>query len=127
MSKFESLLEDFVKAVERLKEVLKQPKDEFIRDSAIKRFEIAFDMGWKTLKAYLEERHNVQCLSPKTCFREAYNKNVILEYDSFWVDLADKRNLTVHTYKEAVAEDVFAILPKALEHFEQLYAKLKQG
>lgn len=41
--------------------------------------------------------------------------------------LADKRNLTVHTYKEAVAEEVFAILPKALEHFQKLDQRLRQG
>jgi nucleotidyltransferase substrate binding protein (TIGR01987 family) len=127
MSKFESLMEDFGKAVNRLKEVLELPKDEFIRDSAIKRFEITFDMAWKTLKAYLEEKHGVQCVSPKTCLREAYNKDFITEYDSFWVDLVDKRNLTVHTYRESVAEEVFAVLPKALEHFQELYNKLKQG
>jgi nucleotidyltransferase substrate binding protein (TIGR01987 family) len=127
MSKFESLLPDFESAIQRLKEVLEKPKDEFIRDSAIKRFEIVFDMAWKTLKAYLEEKHNVQCVSPKTCFREAYNKNFITEYDTFWVELADKRNLTAHTYKEDLAEEVFAFLPKALEHFQKLDQHLRKG
>ncbi len=125
MTKLESLLPDMERAVKRLKEVLEQPKNEFIRDSAIQRFEFCFDLAWKTLKAYLEEKHNVQCVSPKTCFREAYNKEVITDYDTFWLELADKRNLTVHTYKEDLAEEVYAILPKALEKFKELYEKIR--
>ena len=49
MTKFEKHLEDFKKAVERLEEVLKLEKTDITRDSAIKRFEIAVDTGWKAL------------------------------------------------------------------------------
>ena len=127
MTAFESLLPDLEKIIKKLEEVLNNPKNDVVRDSAIKRFEICFDLTWKTLKAYLEEKHNVQCFSPKTCFREAYNKEVLKDYDSFWLDLADLRNETAHTYKEPVAEKVYALLPKALEHFKLLLDKLKQN
>lgn len=113
-------------AISRLNEVLVIPKTDIVRDSAIKRFEIVFDMTWKTVKAFLQERQGVNVASPKEAFREAYRQKLI-PYDDFWLDLADKRNLTVHTYKKAVAEEVFVILPKALEHFQELYSKLKQG
>lgn len=125
MSKFESILIDFEQSVNRLQEVLEQPKNEFIRDSAIKRFEIVFDLSWKTLKAFLEEEHNVRCVSPKSCFREAYNKNIITAYDPFWLELANLRNYTVHTYRKAVAEKVYDALPKALTHLETLQKTLK--
>lgn len=49
MTKFESLWEDFQKALLRLEEVLKEKRSDIIRDSAIKRFEIAFDLVWKML------------------------------------------------------------------------------
>ncbi len=126
MTKFRSLISDMEEAVKRLKEVLDQPKNDFIRDSAIKRFEFCFDLSWKTLKAYLEEAHNVTCVSPKTCFREGYNKGIIYEYDNFWLKLADLRNETVHTYKEALAEQVYAVLPEALKKFESLLESLKK-
>ncbi len=61
MSKFESLLEDFRKATGRLAEALAQEKNEFIRDSAIQRFEFCFDLSWKTLKAFLEDYHKMKC------------------------------------------------------------------
>lgn len=127
MNKLGSLLTDLGNTIKRLEEVLRQPKDEFMRDSAIKRFEICFDMTWKTLKAYLEEKHNVQCFSPQTCFREAYNKELIKEYDDFWLKLAELRNKAVHTYRLEVAEEVYAQLPQALKHFEQLYESLHQS
>ncbi|MDR3643031.1 MAG: HI0074 family nucleotidyltransferase substrate-binding subunit [Candidatus Doudnabacteria bacterium] len=124
MSKVESLLPDMENAVNRLAEVLAMPKTEVVRDSAIKRFEFCFDLSWKTLKAFLEERHGINVASPKEAFREAYRQKVI-DYDNFWLEIVDKRNLTVHTYRESAAEEVYAILPKALTSFKDLLAKIK--
>lgn len=41
-------------ATKRLDEALSRPKDEFIRDAAIQRFELTFGLAWKVLKGYLE-------------------------------------------------------------------------
>ena len=124
MSKFESLLENFQKAIERFSEVLEQEKNEFIRDSAIKRFEFTFDVGWKTLKAFLEEYHNAQCTSPKTCFREAFHQRLI-DYDEAWLKLADWRNEVVHIYKEKLADNLYKKLPTALKYFQILIEQIK--
>ena len=113
-------------AVKRLGEVLALPKNKIVRDSAIKRFEMCFDMAWKTVKAFLEERHGVNVASPKAVWREAYRQKLI-KYDNFWLKLTDSRNKTVHTYKEPLAEKVYAQLPEALKHFKQLYERLRQG
>jgi predicted nucleotidyltransferase len=66
MTKSASLRADFERATSRLEEALVLPKDDIVRDSAIKRFEISFELCWKFLKAYLEEEHNVVCTSPRT-------------------------------------------------------------
>ena len=58
------------RAVDRLAEVVAMPKPEVVRDSAIKRFEITFDMSWKTLKAFLQERYGVNVASPKEAFAQ---------------------------------------------------------
>lgn len=94
-------------------------KNEFIRDSAIKRFEMAFDLSWKFLKTRLEEEKGITCASPKGCFREAYTHG-LLEYDEFWLDLTDLRNRAVHVYSEEMAEEIFLLLPKALNYFQKL-------
>src|SRR5260370_25014981 len=100
----------FEKAIPRLEEALTLPKDAIVRDSAIQRFEISFELCWKLLKAYLEEEHNVACTSPRTCFRAAF-KNGVIDNDPFWIDLTALRNYPVHTYNEALADDVYARLP----------------
>ena len=123
MTKFLSLYEDFEKATFRLEEVLNEKESDIIRDSAIKRFEIVFDLCWKTLKAFLEEKHNVVCASPRTCFREAFRQGLI-DYDEEWTKLADDRNYTVHTYKEALAKQIYKDLPEALSAFKKLLTSL---
>ena len=126
MTKLQATIKEFNEAVEELKAVLEKPKDEFMRDSAIKRFELAFDLSWKAIKAYLEEQ-GVFCASPVGCFKEAYRQGLI-EFDAGWLELTKTRNKTVHTYDEKLAEEVYAELPKALESFDVLcsvFAKIK--
>jgi len=125
MSKLKSLTENFEKAVSRLQEVLNiKEKNKIIRDSAIKRFEIAFDVAWKVIKTFLEEKKGTVCHSPKDCFRQAYEQNIV-EYDDFWLEMTDYRNNTAHTYKEELADEVYAILPKVLSFFEKLLTVVK--
>jgi nucleotidyltransferase substrate binding protein (TIGR01987 family) len=126
MTKFESVLEDFLKALERFEEVLREPKNDIVRDSAIKRFEFTFDLAWKTTKAFLEKEHNVTCVSPKTCFREAFRVGLI-EYDDGWNKLVDNRNYTVHVYKEIFAEKIYRELPQALRLFQDLASAFRQN
>lgn len=123
MSKYGSLYEDFGAALKRFEEVMSLAKTDVVRDSAIKRFEMVFDLAWKTLKAYLEEEHNVPCASPRLCYREAFRIGV-LDYDAFWVSVTSERNYTVHAYSEVLAEKIYAGLPNSLTHFKKLHGVL---
>ena len=116
MRKTDSLRGDFTAAIGRLEEVLALPKDAIVRDSAIQRFEISFELCWKFLKAYLEAEHNARCTSPRTCFRAAFKNGVIAD-DPFWIDLIALRNYTVHTYNERLADYVYSQLPEATRRF----------
>ena len=71
MTKFESVAGQFEQALRRMDEVLRMPKTDVVRDSAIQRFEFALDLAWKAVKAFLEEKEGIRCTSPKECFREA--------------------------------------------------------
>lgn len=117
-TKLEALKEEFQEAVQRLEEVLREEKTDFIRDSAIKRFELAFDLSWKLLKAFFEEK-GVICVSPLGCFKEAYHQGLI-DYEPAWVEMVKTRNKTAHTYKEALAEEVYNNLPEILKAFQKL-------
>lgn len=125
MSKLEAIMKQFESALQRLDEVLKEPKNAIIRDSAIQRFEFSLDLAWKSVKVFLEEQKGIICSSPKDCFREAYRQGLI-EYDDAWIKYVDMRNETVHTYKEEIAEKIYIELPNVLKHLEELLKVLKK-
>ena len=124
MTKLESLKEDFQKILIKLEEVLNLEKTDINRDSAIQRFEIAVDLGWKTLKSYLEESKGIICKSPKGCLREAFSQGII-DYDDYWIKIVDFRNQTAHLYSETFTDKIYDELPKILEYLKILYNSLK--
>jgi nucleotidyltransferase substrate binding protein (TIGR01987 family) len=123
--KLEKLRKDLEKILLKLEEVLSLEKSEINRDSAIKRFEIAFDIAWNTLKTYLEEKYGIICKSPKGCIREAFTQGLI-EYDDYWLKIVDLRNSTVHIYSEYMADEVYEELPKVLVYLKTLYNKMSE-
>lgn len=112
----------FAKAVNRLADALNQPKNEFIRDAAIQRFEFTFELAWKVLKTYLE-REGLEARSPRAAIRGAFSVGLLPE-DEGWLAMLELRNLSSHTYNEDIAEKIYAELPAMLHRFQALLAKL---
>ena len=127
MSKYEALHAEFTEALARLEESLRQEKTEFMRDSAIKRFELFFDLSWKLVKTWLEEKRAVACASPVTCFREAYAQKLFDDYDETWNRIVKMRNNAAHTYNLRLAEQVYENLPGALGAFRQLARAIEKN
>ncbi|MEA2092451.1 MAG: HI0074 family nucleotidyltransferase substrate-binding subunit [Patescibacteria group bacterium] len=123
-NKFDSIFSDYKKALSRFKEVLQKEKNDIVRDSAIKRFELVFDISWKLIKSFVEEQKGLSCRSPKDCFRTAFQQEII-DFDNYWIVITDWRNSAVHTYKESIAEELYGELPKILEKFEELEKRLQ--
>jgi nucleotidyltransferase substrate binding protein (TIGR01987 family) len=119
------ILTDFEKAIKRLEEVLELKKTGVVRDSAIKRFELCFDLAWKSIKNY-SKIQGIECYSPRECFKDAFQLKLI-EHDKGWLLMIDDRNLTTHLYKESEAEKVYKNLPEYLEMFKNLFEKLKSA
>lgn len=116
--------ETFVRAAQRLADALAQPKDEFIRDAAIQRFEFTFEIAWKTLKSYLE-REGLEVRSPRAAIREGFSVGWLAE-DEGWLLMLELRNLSSHTYNESLAEQIYTELPRMLALFRQLLATLDE-
>jgi len=130
MTKEEAQVSQFARTLDNLKDVLeKMPQagenHAVFRDSAIQRFEIAFDICWKTLKEYLLSRFGVQTASPKKVFQEAFKQGII-NNDNSWLDLTDMRNETTHAYDEAFAERVLVNLPAAEQKMRELLWTLQK-
>lgn len=97
-----------MKAQAFLGRVLAIPEDEIQRAAAIKAFEFCFELSWKYLKSLVEEDAGM-IASPRSVFREAA-KHGFIDNPAQWFNFLDARNLTVHTYVEAVAEQVYGVI-----------------
>lgn len=118
------LFNSFEKSVKRFEEILKEEKSVKNRDSAIKRFEFTIELAWKCVQKFLREEEII-CRSPKECLKEAF-KFGLVEDDPRWIEALEDRNLTVHTYDESTADDVYSRLPNYLEIFILLQNKLTE-
>lgn len=82
------------------------------RDAAIQRFEYTCEAVWKTAQRYLQDVEGISIGSPKGCLRTSRDVGLLTdEQTTLGLEMIDDRNLTVHTYNEAVAEEIYAGLP----------------
>lgn len=110
---------DYLKALTQLEKAAQQPKDEFLRDSVIQRFEFTHELAWKLLRLRLE-REGIITRTPRETLQEALQAGLI-DNGNLWSDMQKMRNLTSHTYKEKLAEDVYGfVVGQGLELFRQL-------
>jgi nucleotidyltransferase substrate binding protein (TIGR01987 family) len=119
-----ALQSSFDAALVRLEDVLSKPKDEYMRDSAIQRFEFSFELFWKTLKARLEVE-GIRVVSPREAIREGFRTGLVPDDDAVFPMLED-RNLSSHTYNEEHAEALYARLPGHCDYMRRCFTKITQ-
>ncbi len=102
------------RAIKSLGEVLNAGlTDAIYRDSAIKRFEYAFELSWKAMAHDLREQglgDEISGVTRKDLFRIAAREGLIRDPE-IWFSFLQMRNLTVHTYDEETAIKVAEGLP----------------
>ncbi len=115
---------EYYKALARLQDALNQPTTEYTKDAAIQRFEFTYELAWKTLKLCLEAK-DIDVRNAKDTLKAAFEQGFIQEADG-WSLLHQKRNLTSHTYDEALAEEVYSFLKeKGIALLSSLQDQLK--
>jgi nucleotidyltransferase substrate binding protein (TIGR01987 family) len=101
--------QNFRQALSRLTEAVKlagrRPLSELEQQGLIQGFEYTHELGWNVLKDYLEAQGFVGLIGSKGATREAFKNGLITEGEA-WMDMIKARNLTSHTYKIEVAEDI---------------------
>ncbi len=117
------IIKNFEKFINRLEEILDLEKTIIIRDAAIKRFELCFDLSWKSVKVYAK-KEGIECASPRSCFKTAFQLKLI-DYNDQWLAMIDDRNLSAHLYSEEHADQIYDNLPDYLELFKKLFSKFK--
>lgn len=103
--KLQDSLGNLEKAMSKLEDALKIPKDrELVVEGTIHRFEYVIELMWKTLKRALE-LEGIHPKTPKESLRAAFQIDWIHD-EAKWLDMLDKRNTTSHIYlDEELAED----------------------
>lgn len=87
------------------------------RDAAIQRFEFSFEACWKASKQYLYIVEGIDIGSPKGVIRSSREVGLFSDEETILgLNMVDQRNLTVHTYNEELAVEIF----KGLPHYYQL-------
>lgn len=122
-------LENFTKALQKLELFLATPiQDERDKAGIIQAFEFSFELAWKTIQKMVVE-HSKTVGSPKQAFQAAFDLGWILEADqSKWIEMVDDRNMTSHTYKESLADEIVRrIQSHHLTQLKKLLAVLQQN
>lgn len=90
---------------------LEQPS-QVERDAAIQRFEYTCEAVWKAAQRYLQKVEGLSIGSPKGSIRASREVGLISdEQTTLGLEMIDDRNLTVHTYNESLAEEIYRQLP----------------
>jgi nucleotidyltransferase substrate binding protein (TIGR01987 family) len=106
---------EFSKAVSRLGDALAQPKNDFLRDSVIQRFEFSIELAWKTARKVM----GTATTAPKDIVREMAQAGYITDVED-WLRGVDMRNLSSHTYKEDLAELVYGFAKSFFPELQRL-------
>ncbi len=74
-------------------------------EGMIQRFEYTFELAWKTLKDYLENKGFTDIVGSKEAIRLAFSNNLITEGE-IWMEMILSRNLTSHIYDSSKALEI---------------------
>ncbi|MGZ9226464.1 MAG: nucleotidyltransferase substrate binding protein [Anaerolineales bacterium] len=119
----------FTKALSQLRDAValaqKRPLSKLEEQGLIQAFEFTHELAWNTLKDFLEERGVQNLYGSRDATREAF-KTGLIENGEAWMNMIQSRNLTSHTYDEAIAAEIAsAIRATYFAEFEALRIKLE--
>jgi nucleotidyltransferase substrate binding protein (TIGR01987 family) len=121
-------LEPLQKALTSLARALREPKDEFVRDAVVQRFEYSYEICWLYMRRYLgliDSPQRYQGIARKELFRFAGEFGLIDNVEA-WLGYHQARNLTTHTYNESQAEAVYAVAGQFLADAQLFLDELEQ-
>lgn len=91
----------------------------------VQSFEFTFELAWKTLKDYLEQK-GLNPRFPRDVIKDAFRMEII-DKGEIWIRMLEKRNELSHTYNESSARKAVQIIKQ--DYFPcilQLYNYLKK-
>lgn len=123
MTKLESIIEDLTKAATKLEEATSLESTVINQDATIQRFEFTFELAWKAMQEVARETDET-AYGPRNTIREA-GKTGLIDSVEDWLKFLSARNLTVHTYNESTAQEVYQSAKQFVPAVKELLVKLK--
>ena len=110
--------QNFEKAIMLLQDAVKKTSlSDLEKAGVIQFYELTFELAWKTVKDYLEEK-NVEVKFPRDAIKEGFLYEIINDGE-IWLDMLQKRNLMSHTYDEKNANLAYNLITE--QYFDELY------
>ncbi len=125
---FTALVAALARLTEGQVRYLQDVSDQQIRDGLVQRFGFAYDLSHKMLKRYLTQSsanpEAIAQMSFPALIRTASEQGLLQGDSTQWKLYRDRRNMTSHTYDEAKALEVVAIIPQFIEEARFLRDRL---
>ncbi len=100
--------QNFEKALIRLQDaVATQDPSDLEKAGVIQTYEFTFELGWKTVKDYLEA-NEVLVSFPRDVIKAGFKYDLL--DGELWLDMLQKRNLMSHSYDEESAEIAYRLI-----------------
>ena len=101
--------ENYQRALASLAEAVtltqQRPLSKLEQQGLIQGFEYTHELAWKTLKDFLKYRGLTDIIGSRDAARVAFREGVI-ENGAVWMEMIKSRNLSSHTYREELANEV---------------------
>ncbi len=125
LTHFENAIESLHKILERYE---RDNYDIDIRDAVIQRFEYTYAYAVKMIIRFLNENDPLvdNGMNFNEAIRKANQHGILLTNLEQWSEYRKKRNLTSHTYKEEIAQEVADIVPSFVKDADYLLERLKK-
>lgn len=107
-----------------------RPKDEFVRDASIQRFEYTYELCVKSLRRQLtamaDSPAEIDALGYRDMIRMGVERGLV-KSETPWFGYRELRNVTSHVYDPAKARKVFGALGRFLRDAKDLHERLAKA
>ena len=94
------------------------------KQGLIQAFEFTHELAWNVMRDYFVYQGNTAITGSRDAVREAFSKGLVDDGEG-WMQMINSRNLTSHTYNQAVADEIVArIMGSYFELFEIFLARM---
>lgn len=123
-------LENFKRAKKRLDEAVILAKERELsnleKQGMIQAFEFVFELAWIVMKDYFQYQGNPNITGSRDAIRGSFKTGLILDGEG-WMQMIKSRNLTSHTYDEALANEICDEIQNKYHHLFTDFADKMQS